>query len=452
MKRRISVLLVLCALLPVMLTGQSVRAEEGFDGRLPAIYLTTREGAPIVSLEEYLSCTVDAEGTGEDDTFSGIAAEIRVRGNSSAYYGDVEKILANSVPYRLRFEKKRNLFGLHRGEAFRNWVLLPAGWDLVRNELALRMARAIFGDTAYVSDSCFVHVYVNGDFKGVYVLCEQNQVNRGRVNVNEPDPENEDPLVGYYLELDNYAWSEPDNAFFTLYYENGRVRDVRGDERRFVPAEYSVKSDIASAEQLKFIRQYLKNVFKILYQAVEKRTFYTFDEDWKLTKLKTKDPQEAVARAIDLDSAVDMYLLYELVHDYDCGEGSFFLCVDFSEESEVKRLQFTSPWDFGWAYADSTDRYWAGAFCEESFVKEYGDRSNPWFILLAKEDWFRALCKKRWGEVREGVIAAMDWEKAFMESHREALSKDYRSSPDSARHVLEWLDDRMRWMDKRFKP
>ncbi|KAG4086118.1 hypothetical protein H8356DRAFT_1087402 [Neocallimastix lanati (nom. inval.)] len=41
------------------------------------------------------------------------SAKIRIRGNSSAYYGDIEKILANPVPYKIKFDEKTSFLGLH---------------------------------------------------------------------------------------------------------------------------------------------------------------------------------------------------------------------------------------------------------------------------------------------------------------------------------------------------
>ena len=99
-----------------------------------------------------------------------------------------------------------------------------------------------------------------------------------------------------------------------------------------------------------------------------------------------------------------MYILYEIVHDYDCGEGSFFMCVDFSENSTCPKLKFTSPWDFNWAYNDSTEVYHAAAFTAQSFVNQYGDRSNPWFIVLMKQDWFQNRVKEKWTEMNEDKL------------------------------------------------
>jgi len=71
------------------------------------------------------------------------SAKIRIRGNSSAYYGDIEKILANPVPYKIKFDEKTSFLGLHEGEKFNNWVLIKSNWDIIRIDIASKMDRTL---------------------------------------------------------------------------------------------------------------------------------------------------------------------------------------------------------------------------------------------------------------------------------------------------------------------
>ncbi|MBO5448399.1 MAG: CotH kinase family protein [Ruminococcus sp.] len=419
--------------------------------KLPVINVTTNNNSELIlSKEIYTECVVDVFNVDEDYELDEVSAGIRVRGNSSAYFGDVEQIKKNPVPYRIKFDSKTNMLGLNDGAQCKSWVLLKSDWDLIRNDIALRMGRTIFGDTAYVSDSQLVHLYVNDQFKGIYVLCEQNQVNKHRVNVTEPEEGYQGTDIGYYLELDNYADREPDNIYFTMDYEGATVTDIRGETRQFVPADYSVKNDVYSQEQVDFINKYLNNSFEILYKAVEKGEYLTFDENFDLIESDYTTAEETITAVMDIESVVDMYLLYEIVHDYDCGEGSFYMCVDFAEGSQTPKLQFTSPWDFNWAYNDSTSRYWAGAFCERWFANQNGDRSNPWFILLAKEDWFMDLCADKWTAETSNVKAAIMEERGILADYPEDLTKTSENAINDANKLLEWIDKRMVWMDKTF--
>lgn len=128
------------------------------------------------------------------------------------------------------------------------------------------------------------------------------------------------------------------------------------------------------------------------------------------------------------------------------------MCVDFSRDSACPKLQFTSPWDFNWTCEGSAERYWAGAFCEADFAESKGDRSNPWFILLIKQDWFRQEVTKKWTELAErgAVSACLDEETALLETYRGEFTSWSKNSVGSAYKVINWLTDRARWMDTQF--
>lgn len=418
---------------------------------LPIINITTNK-KDIVSREEYVSCVVDVFNCEESQIIDEASAGIKVRGNSSAYYGDVEQILSNTVPYRIKFDSKTNMLGLNNGAKCKSWVLLKSDWDLIRNDIALRFGRAIIGDNAFCSDAQFVHLYINDKFQGIYVLCEQSQVNPNRVNITEPEDGYTGTDIGYYLEIDNYAGSEAGNYYFTVDYGKYEVKDIEGTKRKFVPAEYSIKSDVYSQDQIDFIEKYLNNLFEIVYRACEKKEYLTFDENYNLVKSKFKNAEDTINAVMDVQSVVDMYLLYEIVHDNDCGEGSFYMCVDLAEDSKCPKLQFTSPWDFNWAYDGSTSKYWAAAFCEQSFVDEFGDRSNPWFILLMKQDWFSDMAKEKWTELHKSDIikGCIDEETAILEEYKNDLNKAEKWATSSSYKLLEWIKSRINWMDKVF--
>ena len=424
--------------------------EQAGEHTIPSIHIVTAPGDEVVSIYDYTSCVVDTFNCDESLKLDGVSAGVKVRGNSSAFYGDVAQIRKNQVPYRIKFDKKTNMLGLHDGAEAKSWVLLKADWDLIRNDIAFRFGRTLIGGHTFSTDSQIVYVYLNNEFKGIYTLCEQCQVGKNRVNITEQEEGYTGNDLGYYLEIDNYATGDEDNIYITLDYGEYEVTDIEGETRKFVPAEYSVKSDVYTKQQVEFIEKYMKGVFEIVYRACEKGEYYTFDENYELVKADFDNAKDTVEAVMDIESVVDMYLLYEIVHDYDCGEGSFFMCVDFSENSEVRKLTFTSPWDFNWAYNDSTSRYWAGAFCEQSFVKSKGDRTNPWFVILIKQDWFKALASEKWTSLKDtGLIdKCIADEKIYLEVYKDDLNED--GGVDCAYDLFKWINARLKWMDKQF--
>ncbi|OUM62274.1 hypothetical protein PIROE2DRAFT_11471 [Piromyces sp. E2] len=418
---------------------------------IPVINISTlNNNKNITSSVEYIDCVVDVLGADGKLQINEKSAKVKVRGNSSAYFGDEEKANTKLVPYRIKFTEKSNILGLHNGEQFKNWVLLKQDWDVIRNDIALRMGRAIFKGDAYVSDSTIVTVYVNDIYKGIYILTEQNQVNEKRVNVKIPEKNYNGTDIGYYFEIDSYH--EKEKNVFKMNYEYATVADILGEERQFVEHGYTIKSDIYSPDQIDFIAKYTRNVFKIIYLAVEKNQYMTFDENYNLVNSTFINAEETIGAVFDLEAAVDMYLLYEIVHDYDVGWGSFFFAVDFSKDSKIPKLQMNSPWDFNWAYVDSFERYWAGTFSEKSFIEEHGyDRSNPWFIELAKTTWFQTLASKKWEMVSSDVKKQIDEETEFaINSESDLLKQSNQNVMKDINTLLSWITSRISWMDRTF--
>ena len=73
-------------------------------------------------------------------------------------------------PYKLELKQEADLLGMG---AARNWVLLANDFDPtnIRNKSVLDAARAM--NLACTPDSQWVELYVNGEYMGLYLLCEK---------------------------------------------------------------------------------------------------------------------------------------------------------------------------------------------------------------------------------------------------------------------------------------
>ena len=187
----------------------SIKATQNTTTGIPVICVNTFDGKAVVSRDSYVECTVNVSNVPGKKALYDVPCSIRLRGNSSSYYGQVAKILANPVPYRLKFDDKVNLLGLNGGAKCRNWILLTnlkMEMDVLKNDIALRMGRMILGpEKGFCSDAQLAHLYLNGVFQGAYLVCEQNQVNKHRVDVLEPEKDYPGTDIGYFLEIDRYA-------------------------------------------------------------------------------------------------------------------------------------------------------------------------------------------------------------------------------------------------------
>ena len=173
-------------------------AETVFDFlEIPAVMIDTENGAEIVSKEEYVSAKVSIMNTAEEFELDSIDAGIRGRGNTSW--------LEPKKSYRIKFDKKQSLFGSEYKA--KSWTLIANYCDktLSRNALAYDLSEE-FDDITFSSARHYVDVYLNGEYLGVYLLCDQIQTGDGRVEIEEKliEPEN----TGYFLESDFRAPQE----------------------------------------------------------------------------------------------------------------------------------------------------------------------------------------------------------------------------------------------------
>ena len=127
-------------------------------------------------------------------------------------------------PLRIKFDTKQNLLGMNDGGEMRNWFLLAEYKDgsMLRNKTALSIASELYGSSGlYCADSRFVEVEINGQYWGMYLLTEQQQVNPDRVNITEPAVDYQGTDIGYFLEFDGYYSNEDTlHSFYVNYADN----------------------------------------------------------------------------------------------------------------------------------------------------------------------------------------------------------------------------------------
>ena len=406
----------------------------------PCVNITTLDGRAILSKDEYVPSVVDVFNCDEAYRLTAEAG-VKVRGNSTAQ--------ADDKPYRIKFERKQNMLGLHGGEAYKSWVLLRSGWNLVPDRTAFALGRAILDERYYVSDSMFVCVYLNGHYAGLYLLCEQNQAARGRVTVHEPKADETGTDIGYLLELDNYPSDEHPWVYVEAF---PPVTDIAGETRGIVGRPYSIKSDTVSYAQRQWIGRWIRGAFTVLYYASASGRTMQINAGGRAAEdpRVRQTPWEAVCAVIDMESLAQMLILEELCHNNDVGEGSFYMSVDFSEDSLYPRLTFHAPWDFNWAYEGDPERGWFA--CTFQPFAAGTDRSSGWFILAMRMPEFQALVRERWQALRrddtlETILDALDAEADTL--RREVPSwEGWRV--DAAHSVVNFVRARIRWLDSRW--
>lgn len=211
----------------------------------------------------------------------------------------------------------------------------------------------------FACDSKHVEVFINGSYRGIYLLTEQVQVNEGRVNVDTKG-EKDETLVdtGYLLELEASTTRRADEgvegeAWFKLddYAKAEPIDDSYKVDNNTV-AYYVVKSDARSEQQMAYIKNYMTDVYDAIY--------------------KTKN-REQIESLIDINTAIDMYIMQSLCNDIDGNYSSIYVYKD-----KGGKLKFGPPWDFDNCYMNNTN--------SSTFYHILSD-------LYKNYDWFNSLVK-----------------------------------------------------------
>lgn len=422
---------------------------------VPMIFITTENRESVVT-KDYYNAVIDVVNC-DDEFILSKKGGVKVRGNSTA-----DNQWAPTIkPYRIKFNKKQNMLGLHGGKKYKSWVLLKAEGFTASDYLGFNLAHEIYKTSEYpyyASDCTFVHVFVNDEYKAVYLLCEQNQVNEGRVDVYPNEEMSTDVKTGYMLELDNYAWNDISdgkgrwfgngcskgledyhfNVNYCSKYEelNGKqkspwgeyydegvlLKDVNGETRVCIEDSFTLKNDIYDDLQVEFIQKYTKNLWDMCHLAIEKQEFYKFDDNYDLVEApeftKAFDVLDA---AIDMESLCNEMILEELVRDNDVGAGSLYMAIDFTKTEGEKYHKFTfeCPWDFNWGYQPISNdmdggaywtgktQYFAGGWQTVELLEDRSDRSHPWFVLLNKDPDVQKMLRQKWNRIGAANLKAV---------------------------------------------
>lgn len=356
----------------------------------------------------YAYCSVSVTDADDKLVISSANADVKVRGNWTTSY--------NKKSLRIKFETKQSMIGLNDGSKYKNWLLLAEYKDfsMLRDKTALQLAGEILGNDGYYAADCrLVEVNINGEYWGVYLLTEQQQINKGRVEITEAEKDYTGTDIGYFLEYDGYYYAEePLQSFKVNYRNDAELKPYDGSGaagRRIKPSDgkndggFTIKSDIYSQKQHDFIERYVNNVYDIMYEAAYNGKAFVMSEDFgSISETSAITPREAVERVVDIRSLVDSYILAELTCDADIYWSSFFMSADFGADGS-KKLRFEAPWDFDSALGNK-DRcadgkgYHAGNIILD-VNGELETMCNPWLLVLINEDWYQELVKERWTEI-----------------------------------------------------
>jgi uncharacterized protein YjdB len=336
---------------------------------IPTINITTSSGRPIQS-KEYETATMVISGAKDSKYNITATLQIRGRGNSSWNGSAPQSSYDSKNSYRIKLDEKDKLLGVGDGKN-KDWVLNSNKFDLsgLRNKVVWDFAERM-GTMTYVTECTWVQLYINNEYRGMYMLTELVEIANERVNIDETITKSEDK--GYLLEIDFRGNYEDTPYFYIDGYGKSPTTELHSAR------EFVIKNDNVTDEDVAYIKSYIEKCHAAFMSG----------------------NKEAIEELVDLPSLIDMYILEELGKDVDVGAASFFL-----HKKEGGKLYFTAPWDFDFGfgtYGPGTSTW--------GLVSE-GNDGCDWFAELINHKWFCDMVTARMDELRphfEATIKAIE--------------------------------------------
>ncbi len=439
---------------------------------MPRIDIKTENGHEIYSKDFYVNATISVSRCDEAYILTDCAAGVRVRGNSTAG--------APKKPYRIKFETKQSMLGLNDGEKFKSWCLMADYFDssMLRTWATFAFAELLLGGKYYSSDCTPVEVYVNGEYMGVYLLCEQTQIDNDRIDIYEAKDGDTSLEIGYLMIGQGGRNDEPESI---VVYPEITVRDRTGAEMYFGGMNFALSGSGYTEEQKAYVSKYTSAVFKVVAAALYEDIYYNLDRNGnmtlrpksELTGMTREERQiDTINKVFNIESAVRMCILDEIAKNLDAM--TFNMYVDLSPNGDG-RLTLAAPWDFDFAMANthySTTHASSGFYATNLSYSE-GMRTNLWYVMLGSIDWFEAMCEDVWQDYypqlqsvamevlertyRYSEAYDRDWEKwgagahrSLIHHHCQADLQSFKKHADAGKFLNSWLIARLKWLNRQW--
>ena len=313
-----------------------------FANNLPVVYVTSSLSRKELMGDELKDTSAKAtifdksnniEYSDTSETFS----EFKVRGNATRNY--VKK------PFQLKLSSKTSLFDMGKAKT---WILL-ANYDdqsLIRNSIMYKIGEIFGMDTCKFQS---VDLYVNGEYMGVYLLCEKVQIQENRINIYDLEEEMETLEQPEYKSTFKVTWGKLVNeTIITEYqYVENMVdpADITGgylveldnnyykSERAYFKTSngnaYVIKSpENASEAQV----EYIARIFAEMEEAIYSKTGRN-----SLGKHYTE--------YAEIETLAYAYIMQELGRNWDAGSSSMYFYKDRDIDGEFSKIVKGPLWD-----------------------------------------------------------------------------------------------------------
>lgn len=233
----------------------------------------------------------------------------------------------------------------------------------------------------YATKTRLVDVVLNGEYHGIYLLCEKIKRDASRVDISKLTPveiTEPDMTGGYILKFDYW-----DNS--NSWQLNHSPIGYPGLDIHMVHVEPQMNE--LAPQQLTYIHDYIDDFETALYGP-------NFD-----------DPNLGYRAYIGVGSFIDYLIIGELTRNIDGYKKSRYFYKDKNKlDGSVRKLKAGPVWDFDWSQKDM----WSGS--EDGSQWMYSDcdqdvNAPGWYIRLLEDTLFANELRCRYDDLRRTILS-----------------------------------------------
>lgn len=328
---------------------------------------------------------------------------IKGRGNSS--------FVMTKFGYKIKLAEKTSILDMPKDK---EWDLISNFRDksMLRNYITYQLA-GILGDEYYPKCK-FIELYLNREYRGIYLLVEHVKVSESRVNIAKSDSS--------FL-FEKTSATSTDGIMFTssLDYIFKFCQPKDPDEKS---------------------QELLKNHINDFERFLRSKSIYNLD---------------SIRKWIDVEDFVRYYWVQEFTKNMDGHRRSIFITWEKDGENQ-NPIKMGPVWDFDLGYGNSRD--------EKSIPEQWLIRKYGWDRFLFKNPKYEDLVKTYWKNNRSTFITLLDSIDTMSQRLEKASANEFKKWPvlnndtdwpfmekfdsyqDAVNSLKYWIEKRIQWIDK----
>jgi len=442
--------------------GKELAEDEIYFSKLPVVYINTKVAEESIDRTEYVGGTMTIQGN--RDYAAQYEGKIKLKGRGSSSWRYDKK------PYKIKLDKKTNLFGFGENK---HYCLLANYLDpsLLRNTVGYRLS-SLLGLCA--TDTVWVEVVMNGEYRGCYQLCEHVRVGSQLVDVFDwedyasdvaewiapEDGKLEDRLTEDLSWVTEDAITYKDKDYLLCDFEGyqssvqgGYLLELDSEDNKEISGfvtNNGIKVHVSKPEYLCTNETMMKWLEDTVAEA----------EDALCAEDGYSSQGRHYTELIDFDSMVNYWLCMELLANEDGSQRSRFCSIDVGG-----KIVFGPVWDFDISSGSFRSYYGTKGWAVTASISGWYEKQDFWKDMV-DDPYFQMKARERYWQIRP-VMEELIQEDGIIDNYVEYLyeaacanellwtgdgfmTRSFTGDQGDVEIYRSFLKERLAWMDTVF--